>query len=122
MSYAPGVYFGVPHGVAISIFFAESMLINIEKGCVTPYAELYEAVGYPRSGDDLKDAKDFVEVMRNYEPLVKYGQTLFDYGVKQSDLDWLAKEAMGNTAAFVSNPVEITLEDGIRCYKKALNL
>lgn len=122
MSYAPGVYFGVPHGVAISIFFVETLLINIEKGCVTPYAELYEAIGYQRSGDDLKDAMAFVEIMRNYEPMVKYGQTLFDYGVKQSDLEWLSKEAMGNTAAFITNPVDITLEDGIRCYRKALNM
>lgn len=122
MSYAPGVYFKVPHGVAISIFYVESMLINMDKGCTTPYAELYEAIGYKRSGDDVKDAYAFAEVMRAYEPLVKYGKTLFDYGVKQEDCEWLAKEAMKNVGGFRSNPVPCDLNDGLRCYRKALNI
>lgn len=122
MCYAPGVYFKVPHGVAVSIFYVETMLINIEKGCTTPYAELYEALGYERSGDDEKDAFAFAEVMRNYEPLVKYSKTLFDYGVKQEDCEWLAKEAMKNVGGFRSNPVPCDLNDGLRCYRKALNI
>jgi len=100
----------------------ESMLINIDKGCTTPYAELYEAIGYTRSGDDTKDAYAFAEVMRAYEPLVKYGKTLFDYGVKQEDCEWLAKEAMKNVGGFRSNPVPCDLNDGLRCYRKALNI
>ena len=122
MSYAPGVYFKVPHGVAISIFYVESMLVNIDKGCTTPYAELYEAIGYQRSGDDTKDAYAFAEVMRNYPPLVKYSQTLFDYGVKKEDCEWLAAEAMKNVGGFRSNPVPCDLNDGLRCYRKALNI
>ena len=122
MSYAPGVYFKVPHGVAISIFYVESMLVNIDKGCVTPYAELYEALGYERSGDDTKDAYAFAKLMSEFEPLVKYGKTLFDYGVKKEDCEWLAAEAMKNVGGFRSNPVPCDLNDGLRCYRKALGI
>ena len=122
MSYPPGVYFGVPHGVAISVFFVESMLVNIEKGYVRGYAELYEAIGYKRSGDDYKDALAFTEVIRVYPPLVKYGQSLCDYGIAQKDMAFLAEKAMGNTVAFATNPVEITPEDGVRIYRKVLNM
>ena len=122
MSYAPGVYFGVPHAVAISVFFVESILLNIEKGCTRGYAELYEAIGFSRSGDDHKDALAFVEVMRAYPPLVKYCGSLFDYGITGKDMAFLAEKAMGNTAAFVTNPVDISPEDGVRIYRKALNM
>ena len=122
MSYAPGVYFNVPHGVAISIFFVESILLNIEKGCVKGYAELYEAIGNKRSGDDYKDAIAFVDLMRVYPPLANSGLSLFDYGITQKDMSFLAEKAMGNTAAFVTNPVDITPDDGVRIYRKALKM
>jgi alcohol dehydrogenase class IV len=121
MSYAPGVFFGVPHGVAISVFFSESILLNIEKGSIKGYADLYEALGNERSGDDEKDARKFYELMCEYMP-ISICKTLMDYGVNQSDMELLASFAMGNTAAFVTNPVQIIVDDAYRIYRKALKM
>ncbi len=122
MSYGPGIHFHIPHGFAVGIFFIETMKVNIDRGCHT-YAGLYRALNETiSSGNDKKDAESFVDVIDNYEPWVKFGKTLFDYGVKKDDIDLLAEASMQNTVAYATNPVPFTLEDSYSIYKRILQI
>lgn len=120
-AYAPGVYFYVPHGVAVASVFAEGQLINIEKGYFKGYAELYRMIADTYSGDDREDAARFVDVMREFSPLKRYPQKLSDFGVTKNDIEFLAEKATDNIPAFaVTNPAEITKEDCYRMLNSAL--
>ena len=122
MSYGPGIYFHVPHGFAVGIFFLETMEINIEKGC-WDYADLYRALKEAKpSGDDRLDSLKLVEVLRSYEPYVKYMKKLEDFGVTPSDYELLCKASMQNTVAYATNPVPFTEDDCSRIYRKLLRL
>ena len=122
MSYGPGIHFHVPHGFAVAIFFPDTMEVNIRNGCHA-YAELFRSVpGVRASGDDRQDALAFVRLMREYGPIVRYGKTLFDYGVKGGDIDLLAKASMQNTVAYATNPGPFTIEDSYAIYHKLLGV
>ena len=122
MSYGPGIHFRIPHGFSVGIFFPDTMVVNIEKGCCA-YAELYrmldEAVP---TGDDRKDAMAFVETIRNYGPYVKHMKKLEDFGVTPDDYELLCKASMQNTVAYATNPVPFTDDDCRRIYKKLMNI
>ena len=61
-------------------------------------------------------------LMREYGPIVRYGKTLFDYGVKGGDIDLLAKASMQNTVAYATNPGPFTIEDSYAIYHKLLGV
>lgn len=69
-----------------------------------------------------QDALAFVRLMREYGPIVRYGKTLFDYGVKGGDIDLLAKASMQNTVAYATNPGPFTIEDSYAIYHKLLGV
>lgn len=118
ISYAPGVLYHVPHSSAITMMYVETIKINIEKGCYT-YAELYQSIpGIRPSFDPKTDANAFFDLMRNYEPIIKYRKRLSDYGAKINKLDYLVNEAMKFKAALAANPVEFDNSDAYRVFKE----
>lgn len=114
MSYALGIYNGVPHGVAVSLLLPKVVGINVEKGC-TLYGGLYELVEGRKGVKDAKEAsEEFCALLEKYGPLSRVGKKLTDYGVDEGNYAFLAERGLDLTPALSNNPVEFGLEDSKR--------
>lgn len=119
MSYALGIYKGVPHGVGVGTLLPHVLQINMEKGC-SIYGELLDCIEEIKdtSGTKEEKTKMFVEYIQNYEPLKKI-PALRTYNIAKEEINFLADKGFDFAVAFKGNPVDFTVEDSIKSLNKA---
>jgi len=119
MAHQLGAVYDTPHGIANALLLPVVMEYNGEV-CYERFREILTALGY-----DVKDAgKDeviakFVEKIKELSQTVGITMTIKDYGVKDEDLEMLADKAMEDPCK-PGNPREVTKEDFIALYRKAM--
>lgn len=119
MAHQLGAVYDVPHGVANAILLPTVMEFNGEV-CYERFREILIGLGV-NAHKFTKDEviKTFVEKIRDLSEAVGITQTVADVGVKEKHLDMLAEKAM-NDPCRPGNPREITKEEFIELYKKAM--
>lgn len=105
-----GAHFHIPHGVVNAILLPEVMSFNVI-GNLSKFTEIARLFGMPVHGLSPRDAAEqAVIAIRQLKHDVGIHEKLSDYGLAESDLDYIAEEAMtsGNVPV---NPRKPTLED-----------
>lgn len=120
LSYPLGIYHNVPHGVAVALLLPEVIGINIEKGCYL-YSALYDLV---ENKKDLKDpvekSNKLCELLKGYSPLKHLKTHLRDYGVDESNYEFLAERGLDLAPALNNNPVAFGYEDSKKVLKQLI--
>ena len=84
------------------------------------YAELAEVViGAPVAGSASAKSAALTAALRQLVDDVKLPATLQQAGVKESDLEMLASDAMLQQRLLMNNPREVSYEDALSIYKAA---
>lgn len=120
LAYPLGGHFHVPHGLSNALVLAPVLAYNLPEA-EAAYAEL-AAVLSPdlRHGDRTAAASWFVEEMSRLVASMPFAQRLADVGVKESDLDLLATDAMKIERLLVNNPRAVTFDSVRAIYAQQL--
>ena len=119
MAHQLGAVYDTPHGIANALILPVVMEYNGEV-CYERFREILLALGC-----DVKNAgkeeviSEFVGKIKELSQAVGINMTISDYGVKEEDLSSLADKAMEDPCK-PGNPREVTKEDFIELYKKAM--
>ncbi len=112
----------VPHGVANAILLPWGMENNLDMAGDT-IAELAPWLGASTSGSTTDQAKAAIQAVRDMGKKLKdlsgLPTTLGDAGVKQDQLETIAKAAI-NDGAVTYNPEDVTYEVALEILKKAM--
>ena len=111
LAYPLGIYFGVPHGMAVAPLLPHVLAVNIRKGA-RQYIELSGMLS--RDGDRLSDEEkcwQLHEFVAGLAPAGVLPTSLRDYGVRESDVPELAERGLDLKSALSNNPVEFTRDD-----------
>ncbi|MDR1881448.1 MAG: iron-containing alcohol dehydrogenase [Prevotella sp.] len=120
MSYPLGIYNHVPHGTAVATLLPKVIATNIKKGA-SQYATLYDVVDevpFFRNANEKLNA--FLEQIHSFKPFQYIGKTFRDYGINESNIDFLAERGLDLKSALSNNPVEFTLNDSISIYQQLM--
>jgi len=119
MAYPMGIFHKIPHGVAVAKLLPGVVNVNVEKGC-HDYADFYyEIVKSETSAPSRAEAAAiFAERLTTLEPLKQLGKEFADYGIGVGDLEFIAERGLDLKVALDDNPVEFTLEDGLRVLRQ----
>ncbi len=120
MAYPLGIYNDIPHGVAVAYILPHVIRINVERGC-SLYADLYDLMDGIEKVDNLEEkAKRFCVCLENYKTLSFIDKNFKDYGINESNYEFLAERGLDLTSALNNNPVEFGLEDAKRVLRELL--
>ena len=120
MAHQLGAVYDTPHGIANAMLLPTVMRFNGEV-CANRFREILVNIGRP-DAEHLNDQdviNTFVWMISELSKKVGITQTIKDYGVKEEDLEMLAKKAM-NDPCKPGNPREVSKEDFIDLYRKAM--
>lgn len=121
LAYPVGSLFHVPHGLSNALVLAEVMRFNAPY-CGEAYAELaphvFADIDTDRSTGEVCDDLIGRLVQLNIDLGLEPG--LRQVGIKESDLDRLASDAMNQSRLLVNNPREVTQQDARRIYEASL--
>lgn len=120
LAYPLGGHFHVPHGLSNALVLAPVLAYNMPEA-ETQYAEL-AAVLTPgvHHGDKAAAAVWFVEAMARLVASMPFAQRLAEVGVKESDLDVLATDAMKVERLLMNNPRVVTFDSARAIYAQQL--
>lgn len=120
MAYPLGIYYDVPHGLAVAELLPKVVKKNVENGCYL-YADLYELIDGMRSGnDDREEAELFSKLLNDYEPLKYINKNFADYGIDETNYEFLAERGLDLMSALSNNPVEFSLQDAKNILKTSI--
>jgi len=121
LAHSCGANARVPHGVANAILLPWGMEYNLNKAG-DDIAELAPLLGAPTSGSKTDQAKAAIKAVRDLNARLKtlsgLPTTLKDAGVREDQLEAIAKGAINDGAA-TYNPEDLTYEDALAILKKA---
>ena len=120
MAHQLGAVYDTPHGIANAMLLPTVMRFNGEV-CADRFREILVNIGRP-DAENLNDQdviNTFVWMLSELSKSVGITQTIKDYGVKEEDIEMLAEKAM-NDPCKPGNPRDVTKEDFIELYKKAM--
>ena len=122
MAHQLGAVYDTPHGIANAMLLPTVMRFNGQNPeTVQRFREILVNIGRP----DAKDLNDedvintFVWMISELSKKVGISTTIKDYGAKEEDFEMLAEKAMKDPCK-PGNPVDVTKEDFINLYKKAM--
>ena len=128
MAHQLGAVYDTPHGIANSIILPTVMEFNGEV-CYERFREILKELGINAENYSKEEViKTFVEKIKDLSAKVGITQTVSEVGVtqtvkdtgcKEEDLEMLAEKAMEDPCK-PGNPREVTLDDFIELYKKAM--
>ena len=119
MAHQLGAVYDTPHGLANAILLPTVMRFNGEV-CYERFREILIALGVDAKSMNKNEVIDkFVEMIEELSRKVGITQTVKDTGCKEEDFEMLAQKAM-NDACKPGNPREVTKEDFIELYRKAM--
>jgi len=120
MSYPLGIYHHVPHSLAVGTLLTKVIANNIEKGA-PQYAELYDAIDGVSSLKAINEKLNaFLHMINSFKPLQYLKKTFRDYGINESNINFLAERGLDLKSALNNNPVEFTLKDSVSIYQQLL--
>ena len=122
MAHQLGAVYDTPHGIANAMLLPTVMRFNGQNPeTVQRFREILVNIGRP----DAKDLNDedvintFVWMISELSKKVGISTTIKDYGAKEEDFEMLAEKAMKDPCK-PGNPVDVSKEDFIELYKKAM--
>ena len=119
MAHQLGAVYDTPHGLANAILLPTVMRFNGEV-CYERFREILIALGVDAKSMNKDEVIDkFVEMIEDLSRKVGITQTVKDTGCREEDFEMLAQKAM-NDACRPGNPREVTKEDFIELFKKAM--
>lgn len=122
MAHQLGAVYDTPHGIANAMLLPTVMRFNGEDPATAQrFREILVNIGRPDAThlNDQDVINTFVWMISELSKAVGITQTIKDYGVKEEDLEILAQKAM-NDPCKPGNPREVTKEDFIELYRKAM--
>ncbi|MGH1426404.1 MAG: iron-containing alcohol dehydrogenase [Arenicella sp.] len=120
LAYPLGGHFHVPHGLSNALVLPHVMEYNMpEAGQL--YLELAD-IAFPELKGTPESSKldNMLSMTAALSNDLGLESTLTEVGVKESDLDLLANDAMKQSRLLVNNPREMTLDAAFDIYQKAL--
>ena len=120
LAYPIGGHFHVPHGLSNALMLSPVLEFNLSSATAL-YGEL-AAVLLPGQHFPSASAaaEAFVAFMVKLVADMPMAQTLREVGIKESDLDMLAADALKVQRLLINNPREVTLTDARALYAQAL--
>lgn len=119
LAYPIGGTFHVPHGLSNSLVLPHVLRFNLPAAAGL-YAELAEIVVPQASGSVEARAEALVVAMQQIATITGIERTLQQVGIKETDLDQLADDAMLQTRLLGNNPRTVTRDDARAIYAAAL--
>jgi alcohol dehydrogenase class IV len=119
LAYPIGGIFHVPHGLSNSLVLPHVLRFNAPEAAGL-YAELAEIVVPAASGSVEARAEALAMAMQQIATVTGIERTLQQVGIKESDLDRLADDAMLQTRLLGNNPRAVTRDDARAIYAAAL--
>ncbi|MES2297321.1 MAG: iron-containing alcohol dehydrogenase [Pseudomonadota bacterium] len=118
LAYPIGGLFHVAHGLSNSLVLPHVLRFNLPVA-FEHYAELASIVVPHASGSSEARAEALIVAMHQISAMTGIQTTLQQVGVKPSDLDRLAADAMLQTRLLANNPRELALADARAIYAAA---
>jgi len=119
LAYPIGGTFHVPHGLSNSLVLPHVLRFNLPAAAGL-YAELADIVAPQASGSEEARAEALVVAMQQIALVTGIQRTLQQVGIKETDLDQLADDAMLQTRLLGNNPRTVTRDDARAIYAAAL--
>jgi alcohol dehydrogenase class IV len=119
LAYPIGGIFHVAHGLSNSLVLPHVLRFNLPEAA-GHYAELAGIVVPDASGSEAARAEALIAAMQQIGRMTGIATTLQQVGIKESDLDRLADDAMLQTRLLGNNPREVTRSDARAIYAAAL--
>ncbi|MEP7704580.1 iron-containing alcohol dehydrogenase [Paraglaciecola sp. 25GB23A] len=118
LAYPLGGIFHLAHGLSNALMLPHVLKFNLP-AAEAEYAQLAGLLlnDLPKNVD--QQAQAFLDCMQKISKSVGLDRRLRDYGVKQTDLERLAKEAMLQSRLLQNNPRPILFEDALQLYQDA---
>jgi|GEM_PF-205819 len=119
-AYPIGAEFHIPHGVANSMMLIPVMEFNMIAN-FRKFAVIAEIFGVPIEGlSDREAAYEAIEALRDLSEDLRLPTSLSEFGVKESDIPFLAQGVMKVTRLLANNPRQLTLSDAEDIYRQVL--
>ena len=122
MAHQLGAVYDTPHGIANAMLLPTVMRFNGEDPATAQrFREILMNIGRP-DAEHLNDQdviNTFVWMISELSKAVGITTTIKDYGAKEEDFEMLAEKAM-NDPCKPGNPREVTKEDFIELYRRAM--
>lgn len=119
LAYPLGGHYHIPHGLSNSLVLPSVLEFNASHADEC-YAELAEVViGAPIEGSASAKSAALTAALRQLIDDVKLPSTLQQAGVKESDLEMLASDAMQQQRLLINNPRDVVYDDALSIYKAA---
>lgn len=119
LSYPLGGEFHVPHGVANAMLMCAVLEFNLP-AAPHRYADVAVALGVERSSGAMDTARRGLALLRELATHCRIPPRLRDVGVKETDVDRLARGAMTVTRLLDRNVRTVTHEDAVAIYRSVL--
>jgi alcohol dehydrogenase class IV len=119
LAYPLGSRFRLAHGLSNALLLPHVIRFNAP-ACPRRYAELGAALGLPRAENDADAAAAFADHLSQLCADCGLPPSLSAVGVKEADLPAIAADAMKIQRLLTNNPRELTLEDALSLYRRAL--
>lgn len=119
LAYPLGGHYQLPHGLTNSLVLLPVLKFNLPAAeCL--YAELGRAI-LPElnSVSDALAATDFIEAIAAHVITMPYAQRLREVGVKEHELEMLARDAMNVQRLLINNPRDVQFADALSLYQSA---
>jgi alcohol dehydrogenase class IV len=118
LAYPIGARFHVPHGLSNSLMLPGVLKFNAETSC-KEYAELADVIFGELNVDDKQKTAILVDYFTNLPASLGLPTKLREVGIKESDVEQLAKDVMLQTRLLGNNPREVDYEAALALYKEA---
>jgi len=119
LAYPLGGIFHIPHGLSNALILPHVLKFNAPN-CMAAYAELSVTI-FPELThlDEQQRVEKFILKIAQLSKDLGLETTLREVGVKETDLQTLAKEAMKQTRLLVNNPRTVDEDVALRIYQEA---
>jgi alcohol dehydrogenase len=119
LAYPLGGHYHFPHGLCNSLVLPAVLQFNLP-AAQELYAQLAEVVvGAPVAGSVEARSAALIAALRELIADVALPATLRDAGVKENDLEMLARDAMLQQRLLVNNPRDVSYDDALGIYQSA---
>jgi alcohol dehydrogenase len=118
LAYPLGGIFHLAHGLSNALMLPHVLKFNLP-AAEAEYAQLAGLLLNDLPENVVQQAQAFLDFMQKISKSVGLDKRLRDYGVKQTDLERLANEAMLQSRLLQNNPRPILFEDALQLYQDA---
>lgn len=119
MAHPLGARYDIAHGVANALLLPFVMEYNMS-ACKKKYGDIARAMGVDIKGKTEGEAAQVaVDAVKKLSKAIGIPQTLSEIGIKEEQLPQLARDALIDPCTG-GNPKDVTVEDILAIYKKAL--